>query len=104
MRLFQRSDGIIAWDGGDFFHLKNVAKKQDVREGDLVVTSDYSSIFPSNIRIGVITSISERPGNLFKDVDVQPSVDYASLEQVFVVAMRPDSERVLLERDVPKAQ
>ena len=99
-----RIDGIIAWDGGEFLHLKNVAKKQDIREGDLVVTSEYSSIFPRNIRIGVVARITEKAGNLFKDVDVQPSVDYASLEQVFIVNMPPDSERVLLEQSVPKAR
>lgn len=99
-----RIDGIIAWDGGDYIRLKNVAKKQDIREGDLVVTSEYSSIFPSNIRIGVIAKISEKPGNLFKDVDVQPSVDYASLDQVFVVALQPDSSRVLLEQELRKVR
>jgi rod shape-determining protein MreC len=97
-----RIDGIIGWDGGEFFHLKNVAKKQDIREGDLIVTSEYSSVFPSNIKIGIVAAISEKPGNLFKDVDVQPSVDYASLEQVFIVAMPPDSERVRIEGPVPR--
>jgi rod shape-determining protein MreC len=99
-----RIDGILGWDGGEFFHLKNIAKKQDIREGDLIVTSEYSSVFPSNIKIGVVAAISEKAGNLFKDVDVQPSVDYASLEQVFIVAMPPDSERVRIEGPVAKAR
>ena len=97
-----RIDGIIGWEGGNFFRMRNIAKNQDIREGDLVVTSEYSSIFPSNVKIGIVTKISEKPGNLFRDVEVQPSVDYASLEQVFIIAMPPDSERVHIEGPVAK--
>jgi len=91
-------DGIVGWNGGDLIRLRNIAKKQDVREGDLVVTSDYSNIFPRNIKIGTISRITERPGSLMKEVDVTPAVEFATLEQVFVVLTTPGAERTALEQ------
>jgi len=93
-----RVDGIVAWDGGDFLQLNNVAKTQDVRPGDIVMTSEYSNIFPPNIEIGIVATVSEKPGNLFKEIRVTPSVDFSALEQVFVVTAASDTERDDLER------
>ncbi len=93
-----RVDGVIAWDGGDVVRLKNVSKMQDVKEGDVVITSDYSNIFPRNIRIGYISKISEGSGSLFKDIEVTPGVDFPSLEQVFIISSVPDTARVVLEK------
>jgi rod shape-determining protein MreC len=92
-----RVDGIVTWDGGDVLHLKNVAKKQDVLSGDLITTSDYSNVFPRNIKIGTIASVSEPPGSLFKEIDVVPSVDFPSLEEVFIIMAVADTERTALE-------
>ena len=91
-----RVDGIVAWDGGDFVLLNNVSKTQDVKEGDLVTTSEYSNTFPRNIKIGVVSKVSEKQGSLFKEIQVVPSVDFSSLEQVFVITAVQDSERVVL--------
>jgi len=93
-----RIDGIIAWDSGEVLKLKNVSKTQDVREGDIVTTSEYSNLFPADIKIGFVSRISEKSGSLFKDIDVIPSVDFSSLEQVFIVITQIDSERVSLEK------
>ena len=93
-----RTDGIIAWDGGEVLRLKNVSKTQDVRNGDIVTTSEYSNLFPPDIKIGFVSKVTETPGSLFKEIDVTPSVEFPSLEQVFVVTAAHDSERVSLEK------
>jgi rod shape-determining protein MreC len=97
-----RVDGIIAWDGDNLF-LKNVAKTLDVKIGDVVLTSSYSSTFPPDIRIGVVSEVDEKPGTLFKSIIVTPSVDFVKLEEVFVLISVPDAERAKLEhRDIQK--
>jgi len=93
-----RVDGIIEWDGGTTLTLKNVAKTLDVQPGDVVVTSDYSSLYPEGIRIGTVVSAAQIPGSLFQRVEVLPSVDFATLEEVFVITQQPDTSRIGLER------
>ncbi len=95
-----RIDGIISWNGGESVQFKNVTKTQDVKEGDIVTTSEYSSIFPPDIKIGFVTKIGELQGSLFKDISVAPSVNFPSLEQVFVVITTIDPERIELEKKV----
>ncbi len=92
-----RVDGIIAWDGNTL-SLNNIAKTLDVKQGDVVLTSEYSSTYPPNIRIGLVSGVSERPGSLFKEVTITPSVDFVRLEEVFVMTTLPDQERISLER------
>jgi rod shape-determining protein MreC len=95
-----RVDGIIRWEGGAMLALQDVAKTLDVQAGDVVLTSAYSSFFPPGIRIGVVSSAKGAEGSLFQTVEVRPAVDYARLEEVFVITSVPDSERVALERRV----
>jgi len=92
-----RVDGIIRWDGGPTLVMADVAKTLDVRTGDVVITSEYSTFFPAGIRIGLVTAAHGSEGSLFQTVDVRPAVDFTRLEEVFVLKTTPDSERVALE-------
>jgi rod shape-determining protein MreC len=92
-----RVDGIIAWDGKNLV-LKNIAKTLDVKAGDVVITSPYSSTYPPDIRIGVVSDIKEQAGTLFKSVYVTPGVDFVKLEEVFVLTSTPDEERIETEK------
>ena len=94
-----RVDGILAWNG-QHLTLKNIAKTLDVKPGDVLVTSDYSSTYPPDIRIGIISSLREERGSLFREVIVTPGVDFVRLEQVFILTAVPDSEKVALEKKV----
>jgi rod shape-determining protein MreC len=96
-----RVDGIIAWDGKSVM-LKNIAKSLDVRPGDAIVTSEYSNVFPPNIKIGVVGSVTEVPGSLFKRVEVVPAVDFVKLEEAFVVNFTPSFEKIHLEEKSQK--
>lgn len=95
-----RVDGILAWEGGKNSLLKDVAKTRDVKVGDMVETSEYSSLFPPSIRIGVVASVTEQPGDLFKTIEVENAVDFTTLEEVFVVNAKPDSARIRFEERV----
>jgi rod shape-determining protein MreC len=92
-----RVDGIVAWDGKNFI-LKNIPKMRDVKIGDLITTSEYGNTFPTNIRIGIVSEVSEQAGSLFKSIAMTPSVDFVKLEEVFVILSTPDMERVELEQ------
>lgn len=93
-----RSDGIIRWEGGSSLILQDVVKTSDVQPGDVVLTSEYSSLFPPGIKIGIVSSTRQVPGSLFQAIEVVPSVDFSRLEEVFVVPVVPDSNRIVIER------
>jgi rod shape-determining protein MreC len=92
-----RADGIVAWEGGSTLMLRNIAKTLDVQPGDLVITSEYSSLYPPGIRIGTVALARQVPGSLFQVVELAPAVDFATIEEVFVLPVVPDSTRLALE-------
>jgi rod shape-determining protein MreC len=96
-----RVDGIIAWDGKVLL-LKNVAKSLDVRPGDAIITSQYSNAFPPNIKVGVVGTVTEMPGNLFKRVEVTAAVDFIRLEEAFVLNYLPTIEKMKVEEKSQK--
>jgi rod shape-determining protein MreC len=98
-----RVDCIVEWTGGEGIVLKNISKKQDVRVGDVVETSGFSSLFPQGIAVGTVSSVTEPPGSLFKEVDAALNTNFSTLEQVFVVLQPADPERLLLEQHAATA-
>lgn len=97
-----RVDGILAWDGRSL-SLKNIAKTLDVKTGDVIITSDYSSTYPEGIRVGIVTDVKEQSGSLFRTIQIAPSVDFVKLEEVFVMTQTPDAERLELEQRVQRS-
>ena len=96
-----RVDGILAWNG-EALLLSNVAKTLDVKVGDSLVTSEYSSTYPPNIRVGVVREVAQQLGSLFQRVVVSPGVDFVTAEDVFVISYTPDPERQELEQPPPQ--
>jgi rod shape-determining protein MreC len=96
-----RADGILFWNGEDL-QIKNVPRTQDVKPGDLVLTSSLSTVYPEGIKIGVVSSAEIVAGALFYTIKVDPTVNFSALEEVFVISQIPDSARVALEQLVTK--
>ena len=92
-----RVNGIIRWTGGSELRMINVPKTSDVVPGDVVITSEFSSLFPGGIRVGVVSTTRDVPGDLFQEILVKPSVEFPRMEEVFVVTVLPDSSRIVLE-------
>jgi rod shape-determining protein MreC len=94
-----RVDGILSCEGSTLL-LKNVPKTRDVKIGDVVMTSEYSSTFPAGIRIGWVNDVKDEPSSLFKTIKLSPSVDFVKLEELFVVKYKPGQERIDLEQTI----
>lgn len=101
--LGTRIDGMITWDGGSSLLLRNVPSVQPLKVGDTVVTSNYSSLYPEDIIIGRISEVSDEQGTLFHKIKVEPTVNFGTLEEAYVVLYSPDQERLDLERKVIEA-
>ena len=81
-----RVEGVLRWDFGDqpTLHLLYVSSQEDVKPGDLVVTSGLGGIFPEGVRVGTIERVGLEPNGLMKEIVVTPAVDFRSVEQVLV--------------------
>jgi rod shape-determining protein MreC len=93
--LDQRSRvyGIIRPGSGFSLTLDNVPLTEDVESGDGVISSGLGGIFPPGIKIGAVTAVESQKTlsredysfGIFKRIIVRPSVDFSSLEEVFVM-------------------
>lgn len=80
-----RDSGIVKGVSSEVCTLDYVLKTNDVRVGDIAVTSGLDRVFPKGHHIGEVVSVSDAPGELFKDIKIKPSVDFARLEEVLVI-------------------
>ena len=94
--------GIIKPRSDSHLRLDNVPLREEVRNGDRIITSGLGGIFPPGIRIGVVTAVEsedtssngmnrmvptkeDRYFGIFKSIQVTPYVDFSSLEELFVL-------------------
>jgi rod shape-determining protein MreC len=83
-----RADGVVQHDASLVF--SRVAKEQIVNKGDVLITAGwrsprFASIYPRGIPIGRVTSVSQSDTDLYKQVLIEPFVDFSSLEAVVVL-------------------
>jgi rod shape-determining protein MreC len=74
----------------DGITMKYVERSQDVRPGDVIVTSGLDGIFPRGLLIGAIKSASGDGPGMFLNVTIAPAVDFRGVEQVLVVTQMPE--------------
>ena len=86
--LIQRTrvQGIARGAGSRGCVVRYVPKIQDVREGDVVVTSGLSNIFPKGLLVGKVSYVNRLDAGLFSKIHVAPFADLASVEEVMVLA------------------
>ncbi len=79
--------GTIAWDGKniDVANLKDVPTHVKINNGDTVITSGYSFMFPEGIMIGIITDFQTKKGNDFYSITVKLSTDFNNIGYAYIV-------------------
>ena len=92
-----RIDGIVGWEGGDRLLMKNVSKSSDVLSGDVIITSEYSNVFPQGVPLGYVTTVGT-VDNLFKKIEIECFVNFETLEEVFILRYLTSEERQSLEK------
>ena len=90
--------GILQWDGISprFAVLNEIPFHVDLSEGDTILTSGFSSIFPEGINVGTIESFSLEKGN-FYDIRVKLFTDFQRLYHVNVIRNSRQEEQLNLE-------
>ncbi len=90
--------GILQWDGISprFAVLTEIPFHVSLSEGDTIVSSGFSSIFPEGIEVGKIESFSLEKGN-FYDIRVELFTNFQNLYQVNVIRNYRQEEQLNLE-------
>jgi rod shape-determining protein MreC len=96
--------GTIEWDGisPTYVSLKDIPKSAKLKNGDSVVTSQTSSIFPGNLMVGTISEIVDDKSSNFYTLKVKPATNFFNVEYVYVIANAQYSEQKKLEDSTRK--
>jgi len=80
-----RVQGMLQGSGTMRCVLKYVAKTEDVKAGDLVVSSGMAEVFPKGVLLGTVIRADKKDPGLFQRIEVIPAVDFTRLEEVLVL-------------------
>ena len=82
-----RTQGIVMAED-ESFYLRHVPLRSEVNVGDVVVSSGLGGIFPGGLMIGTVSELGDEEQGLFREVVLKPGVNFANLEEVFVLKER----------------
>jgi rod shape-determining protein MreC len=79
--------GSLEWNGKDpsYLDFKGINKYELIKEGHHIVTSPYTKIFPDNIPIGIVSSLSKTESDPFYNIKVKSNVNFGKIQVVYVV-------------------
>lgn len=83
-----RAQGVIRGLGHQRDYLAKISylrRKDEVRKGDVMVTSGMGGVFPPELIVGTVREVRRKKRGLFQQALVEPAVDYSRLEEVFVI-------------------
>ena len=96
--------GFIKWGGWqpEIVDMMDVSKYKKVAKGDTIVTSDFNSVFPSNIPVGVVAKLGLKNDGNFHDIKVLLFTKFNTLRYVYVIKNKLASQQNKLEESIPK--
>lgn len=75
--------------------LEYLSREDEVKIGDLVITSGLGERFPPDLVVGKISKAIKREFGLYQDVEVGPAVNFSRLEEVLVMTAGSKGKSVL---------
>lgn len=70
---------------GDGITLDYVALPEDVKEGDIIISSGLGGVFPKGLMIGTVAQVVKGGYGMFQTIEIVPAVDMGHLEEVLVL-------------------
>lgn len=97
--------GTVEWDGRDpqFITLKNIPRSAQVKVGDTIVTSKYST-FPPNQPVGYVAQILAEQSSNFYSLRLRPATNFFNVQFVYVVNNLQRQEQDSLEKATLKRE
>lgn len=80
-----RARGLVEGVRRSSCRLRHLKRSDDVKVGDLVVTSGLFNMFPKGFPIGTVTKIDKSRYGMTQEVEIKPAVEPLNLEEIFIV-------------------
>lgn len=62
-----------------------VQRTDEVRNGDLLLTSGFGCRFPKGIPVARVTNVTKRDFGVYQQVEAEPTVDFSRLQEVLIL-------------------
>jgi rod shape-determining protein MreC len=81
-----RAEGVLSGTGSRKCILKYVPFEDEVKAGDIVITSGLDMLFPPGIPVGYVTKVDSKiGGGDFQYIEIRPFQDSTKLEEVAII-------------------
>jgi rod shape-determining protein MreC len=79
-----RVKGMVKGNNEDKCTFIYALKKDEIKAGEMIVSSGLDQVFPKGLKIGRILDVKNVHFQLFQDITLETSVDFDKLEDVLV--------------------
>jgi rod shape-determining protein MreC len=83
-----RIEGVVKGTDGPVLRMDYVENGEKIQKGEAVLTSGLDQIFPKDLPVGTVTTVS--PGSPFQRIELRPAAKLDRLEDVLVILARPE--------------
>lgn len=88
--LRSKNNGILIGNGGgNFLQLAHITATEDIKIGDVLVTSGITGKLPEGYPVGIVHKINIVPGERFSHISVRPVAHLESSKLVFLIVYQP---------------
>lgn len=77
--------GVVRGVGNLGLHLELIPRESDLKEGDILMTSNLKGSFPKSLLIGQVSSVKKEDTKSFQEAEVTPFADLKSTDTLFVI-------------------
>lgn len=101
--LEKENVGVFEWQGGDPLYgtLNYIPTDLMIKEGDTIVTSGYSQIFPPNYFVGTVVEVGTQKPSGFYEVSLRLGTNFRKLDYLYVLINDQKAALDSLETGLP---
>ncbi|MEZ4528884.1 MAG: rod shape-determining protein MreC [Desulfobacterales bacterium] len=85
-----RARGIVRGESAGLCTCEYILRREEVREGDILITSGLDGLFPKGQRVGQVSQIMPVSSGIFQKIMVTPFADFEKIEEVLIL-MQPEA-------------
>ena len=80
-----RKEGVLSGTGTTKTVLKYIPPEEEIKTGEVVITSGLDRLFPPGIPVGYVSKVDRQSTGYFQHIEVTPFADNARIEEVLII-------------------